>query len=80
VFEKSHRRLSQSLEEVTRSNLVVFKALELTHYPGQESLIDVPEEGIQSRRGIAPVVFDPPPKKRVELSSNILLRLLCLTP
>ena len=49
---------------------MVFKALELSHRPGYEHLIDVPQQGIQRRWGVSPVVLDPTPQEWIELQGN----------
>src|ERR1700688_3948865 len=61
----------KSLEKLTRTNLVASKALELSHRPRQERLIDVPEHWVQPRRGVSPVVLDPTPKDWIEPLGNI---------
>src|SRR5437588_256523 len=38
----------------------------------------MPEQGIQRRWGISPVVLDPTPQEWIELSGNVLQRQLCL--
>jgi hypothetical protein len=67
------------LEELTRLDFVAFEALEFTHRPRYERLIDVSQQGIQRRGGIAPLVRNPPPKERIELLGNVLQGQLCLT-
>src|ERR1700730_10717978 len=49
-----------------------FKALEISHWPGQERLIDVPKQGAQRRGSIPPVVLDPAPQERIEPPSELL--------
>src|SRR6266849_8565636 len=52
---------------------MVFKALELSHRTGYERLIDVPQQGVQRRWGVSPVVLE-----WIELPGNGLQRQLCL--
>ena len=68
----------KALEKLARPDLMVFKALELSHRPGYERLIDVPQQGVQRRWGISSVVLDPTPKERIELLGDVLQRQLCL--
>src|ERR1700692_4657184 len=35
-------------------------------YPGHERLIDVPDQGVQRRWGISPIVLNPTPQERIE--------------
>jgi hypothetical protein len=58
---------------------MVFKALELSHRPSYERLIDVPQQGVQRLWGISPVVLNPTPQEWIELAGNVLQRQLCLT-
>jgi hypothetical protein len=51
---------------------VAFKALELTHCPCHERVIDVSQHRIQRRRSIAPVVPYPAPEERIELTGDVL--------
>jgi len=57
---------------------MVFKAIELSHRPGDKRLIDVPQQGIQRRWGVSSVVLDPTSQKWIELPGNGLQRQLCL--
>lgn len=45
--------LRKPLQKLARLDFAVLKALELTHRPGKERLIDVSEQGVQRRGGIA---------------------------
>ena len=65
-------------EKATRADLVSCKALELPHHPGPKRLIDVSEQGIQSRWRVSSVVFDPPPQERIDLPGDVGQRQLCL--
>lgn len=56
----------QFLQELARADLVGSKALELPQRPGQQRLIDVPEQGSERRWRVSPIVIDPPPKERIE--------------
>ena len=58
----------------------MFKALELAHHPCQKRQIDVPEQWVQPRAGIAPVVRNPSPKEWIEFPSNVLQGQLRLMP
>jgi hypothetical protein len=57
---------------------MVFKALELSHHPGYERLIDVSQQGVQRRWGVSSVVLDPTPQEWIELLGDVLQRQLCL--
>src|ERR1700730_373858 len=57
---------------------MVFKALELSHRPGNEHLIDVSQQGVQRRWGVSSVVLDPTPQEWIEPTGNVLQRQLCL--
>jgi hypothetical protein len=58
---------------------MVFKALELSLRPSYERLIEVPQQGLQRRWGVSPVVLNPTPQEWIELAGNVLQRQLCLT-
>jgi len=45
-----------------------------------ENLVDVPEQGVQRRGGVAPVVLDPTPPEWIELPGDVLQRQLCFAP
>src|ERR1017187_839402 len=63
---------------MARTDLVVHKAFELSHHPGQYRLINVSEHGVQRRWGISPVVLDPAPEEWIELPGNVVQRQLSL--
>jgi hypothetical protein len=67
MYKEIHAFRREPLKELARLDFVVFEALELTRRPRHERLIDVSQQGIQRRGGIAPVVRNPPPKERIEL-------------
>src|SRR5215831_11106174 len=79
MFEEIPSLRSEPLQKLARTDLMVFKALELTHRPRHERLIDVAQQGIQLRGSIAPIVRNPPPKERIELLGYVLQGQLCLT-
>jgi hypothetical protein len=76
VYEESPSFRGKPLEKLARPDLMVFKALELSHHPGYERLIDVPQQRVQCRWGIPPVVLDPTPQEWIELLGNVLQRQL----
>jgi hypothetical protein len=49
----------KALEKLARPDRMVFKALELSHRPGYERPVDVPQQGVQRRWGVSSVVLDP---------------------
>jgi len=53
--------LSESFEKPAREDFVVFKALELTHSPCHECVINISQQRIQRRRSITSVVPYPTP-------------------
>lgn len=55
------------------------EALELSHRPGQERLVDVPDHGSQGRRRVSPIVAPPSSDNGVDLSSDVCQRYLCST-
>jgi hypothetical protein len=57
---------------------MAFKALELSHRPSHERLIDVPQQGVQRRWGVSSVVLDPTPQEWIESPGDFLQRQLCL--
>ena len=77
MYKEIHAIRRKPLKDLTRLDFVVFEALE-THRPRHECLIDVSQQGIQRRGGIAPIVCNPPPKEGIELSGNVLQGQLCL--
>src|ERR1700675_2214966 len=54
------------------------KALELSHHPGYERLIDVSQQGVHRRWGVSSVVLDPTSQEWIELLGDVLQRQLCL--
>ena len=64
--------LSEPFEKPTRKGFAAFKALELTHCPCHERVIDVSQQRIQRRGSIAPVVPYPAPEERIELPGDVL--------
>jgi len=68
----------KALEKLARPDLMVFKALELSHRPGYERPVDVPQQGVQRRGGVSSVVLDPTPQEWIELLGDVLQRQLCL--
>jgi len=79
MYKEIHAFRRKPLEELTRLDFVVFKALELTHRPRHERLIDVSQQRIQRRGGIAPIVRNPPPEEGIGLLGNVLQGPLCLS-
>ena len=49
MYEESPLFLGKPLEELARPDCMAFEALELSHHPGHQHLIDVPEQGAQRR-------------------------------
>src|SRR5215471_19485249 len=80
MYEEVPSLRRKPLQELTRTDLMVFKALELTHRPRHEHLIDISQQGIQRRGSIAPIVRNPSAKKRIEFLGNGLQGQLRLTP
>ena len=78
MYEEIRPGLSESFKKPTRQGFAAFKALELTHGPGHERVIDVSQQRGQRRRSIAPVVAYPAPKERIELAGDVLQRQLRL--
>jgi hypothetical protein len=64
----------KALEKLARPDLMVFKALELSHRPGYERPVDVPQQGVQRRWGVSSVVLDPTPQEWIELLGDVLCR------
>jgi hypothetical protein len=79
MYKEVHAFRRKPLEELTRSDFVTFKALEFTHRPCHERLIDVLQHGIQRRGGIAPMLRNPSPEERIDLPGDVLQGELCLT-
>jgi hypothetical protein len=65
MYKEIHAFCRKPLEELTRSDFVTLEALEFTHHPCHERLIDVSQQGIQRRGDIVPIVRNPPPKERL---------------
>jgi hypothetical protein len=63
-------------EKAARADLVSCKALELPHHPSPKHVIDVSEQGRQSRWCVSSVVFDPTPQE--EISAH--LHFTCFEP
>src|ERR1700730_15491730 len=80
MYKDFHAFRRQSFEELTRLDFVAFEALELTHRPCHKPLIDISQQGIQRRGGIAPIVRNPSAKERIEFLGNVLQGQLRLTP
>ena len=55
MYKEIHAFRREPLKELARLDFVVFEALELTHRPRHERLIDVSQQGIQRRGGITPL-------------------------
>src|ERR1700737_3237619 len=79
MYKEIHAVRRKPLKKLTRLDFVAFEALEFTHRPHHECLIEVSQQGIQRRGGIAPIVRNPPPKERIEPLGNVLQGQLCLT-
>ena len=65
-------------QKLTRTHLVTDKAFELPHRPCHQRQIDVTQQWVQRRRSASPVVFDPPPKERIEQLGDVVQRSLRL--
>jgi hypothetical protein len=78
VYEESRLFPRKPLQKLARLDLVAFKALEFSHHPCHEGLIEIPEQGVQRRWSIVPVVLDLAPEERIEPLSNVLQGQLCL--
>ena len=61
MYEKICVFPGKPFEKATRADLVSCKALELPHHPGPKRVIDVSEQGRQSRWGVSSGVFYPTP-------------------
>jgi hypothetical protein len=57
---------SEFLQKPAGTDLVVCKALELSHHPRHERQIDVTQQWVRRRGSVPPVVIDPTPEERVE--------------
>src|SRR5664279_5554108 len=78
VNEEIRSLRDKPLKKMARTDLVVFKAFELSYHPGQYRLIDVSEQGVQRRWSISPVVLNPAPEEWIELPGNVVQRQLSL--
>src|ERR1700732_1213110 len=53
------------------------EALKLPHRPSPQHLIDVTKKGTEGRWHISSVIFDPAPKERIDLASDVGQRHIC---
>src|SRR5215469_17718368 len=80
MYEEVPSLRRKPLQELTRTDLMVFKALELTRRPRHEHLIDVSQQGIQRRGSKAAIIRNPSSKERIEFLGDVLQGQLRLTP
>lgn len=69
----------EPLKKLARTDLTVSKAFELPHHPYQHRLIDMPEQRVQLRWSVSPVVPYPTPQEWIEPPGNLVQRQQRLT-
>jgi hypothetical protein len=66
MYEEIRSLPREPLKKLARTDLTVSKAFELPHHPHPHRLIDVPEQRVQLRWSVSPVVPYPTPQEWIE--------------